>query len=473
VNADRPVVVVLGDALLDRDVDGTVERICPDAPVPVLDERQVIDRPGGAALAATLAARQGASVVLVSALGDDEAGATLRRLLHAEGVDLVDLGLVAATPEKVRLRADGHSLLRLDRGGPPGVEGRRIENAVAALDGADAVLVSDYGRGLSALSDLRRPLADSRAPVVWDPHPRGARPVPGTTVATPNRDELRRVVADDPTAQRGVGSRNSDLHADRVEAAGDGLADTAARARRLVESWQVGAVAVTMGSAGVLLARAEGAPLVVPVPPVDGGDPCGAGDCFAATTAVALASGAVLSEAIERAAVAASAFVGDGGAAALFASGPGAEALLPPTAFIGPAGVVVATGGCFDLLHAGHVSLLQAARRLGDRLVVLLNSDRSVARLKGADRPLQPEGDRREVLLALECVDDVVIFDEDTPVAALELLRPHVFVKGGDYAGRDLPETPVLRSWGGETVTVPYLGGRSTTRLVLEARRGG
>ena len=134
-------------------------------------------------------------------------------------------------------------------------------------------------------------------------------------------------------------------------------------------------------------------------------------------------------------------------------------------------GTVVATGGCFDLLHAGHVSLLNAARSLGDRLVVLLNSDRSVARLKGPDRPIQSEDDRREVLLALGCVDDVVIFDEDTPVAALERLRPQVWVKGGDYSGLDLPESAVLSRWGGQAVTVPYLSGRSTTRLIMEARR--
>ena len=131
-------------------------------------------------------------------------------------------------------------------------------------------------------------------------------------------------------------------------------------------------------------------------------------------------------------------------------------------------GTVVATGGCFDLLHAGHVAMLRAARGLGDCLVVLLNSDRSVRRLKGPDRPLQTEADRREVLAALGFVDDVIVFDEDTPVAALQALRPDVFVKGADYRTEDLPEAAVLAEWGGEAVVVPYLGGRSTTRLVEE-----
>jgi rfaE bifunctional protein nucleotidyltransferase chain/domain len=132
-------------------------------------------------------------------------------------------------------------------------------------------------------------------------------------------------------------------------------------------------------------------------------------------------------------------------------------------------GTVVATGGCFDLLHAGHVQVLQAARGLGDCLVVLLNSDASVRRLKGPDRPLQPEGDRAAVLRALACVDAVQVFDEDTPVAALERLRPDLWAKGGDYAATELPETAVLREWGGEVVILPFLSGRSTTRLIREA----
>jgi rfaE bifunctional protein nucleotidyltransferase chain/domain len=131
-------------------------------------------------------------------------------------------------------------------------------------------------------------------------------------------------------------------------------------------------------------------------------------------------------------------------------------------------GTVVATGGCFDLIHAGHVRMLQSARALGDCLVVCLNSDRSVRRLKGAGRPLVREADRASVLLALDCVDAVVIFDEATPEAALERLRPDVFAKGADYAGRELPEAAVMRRWGGQVVTVPYVAGRSTTGLIRE-----
>ncbi|MGN6608325.1 MAG: D-glycero-beta-D-manno-heptose 1-phosphate adenylyltransferase [Jatrophihabitans sp.] len=134
-------------------------------------------------------------------------------------------------------------------------------------------------------------------------------------------------------------------------------------------------------------------------------------------------------------------------------------------------GIVVATGGCFDLVHAGHVETLRAARSLGDCLVVLLNSDDSVRRAKGDGRPLQSADDRRRVLEGLRWVDGVIVFDEDTPLAVLDRLRPDVWVKGGDYDAATLPETPLVRSWGGEVVTVPYLAGRSTTELVGRARR--
>lgn len=133
---------------------------------------------------------------------------------------------------------------------------------------------------------------------------------------------------------------------------------------------------------------------------------------------------------------------------------------------------MVATGGCFDLLHAGHVATLQAARALGDCLVVCLNSDDSVRRLKGLDRPLVPQADRARVLAALACVDEVVVFDEETPSRVIEELRPDVWVKGGDYAGAPLPEAELLASWGGQAVVVPYLSGRSTTSLVASARAG-
>ncbi|MBI2708860.1 MAG: bifunctional heptose 7-phosphate kinase/heptose 1-phosphate adenyltransferase [Actinobacteria bacterium] len=470
--ARRPLVVV-GDALADRDVDGVVERICPDAPVPVVSVRDGRLRPGGAALAALVAARTGDRPVrLVTALGGDDAGHAVVALLRDAGVDVVDLGLAGPTPQKVRVRSAGQSLVRLDVGDPPAPcsEGDRLEETVLA--GAGAVLVADYGRGLASSARVRPALeaaAAGGATLVWDPHVRGGEPVPGCRLVTPNRVEAEHFAG---------------------PVTGDGLAATTARAAALRQRWSAHAVAVTLGASGALLFDGSGTPLVVPATAVDG-DPCGAGDSFSAAAALALAGGALPSEAVAEAVRFAGHFVASGGAGALGAPGePVVHLALGPDAAPGTAATpptsrtsrtsrmtapvrptTVATGGCFDVLHAGHVATLTAARALGDRLVVLINSDRSVHRRKGPGRPRQSERDRATVLHALACVDDVVVFDEDLPLTALDRLRPDVWVKGGDYTLDGLPEADLVASWGGQVVIVPYLEGRSTTRIISEDLR--
>ncbi|MEV4656216.1 PfkB family carbohydrate kinase [Micromonospora sp. NPDC049301] len=468
----RGPVVVVGDTLLDRDVEGVVNRLCPDSPVPVLDETAATDRPGGAGLAAVFAATQGAEVVLVTALADDAGGARLSALLAAAGVQVYPLALSGATPEKIRLRARGRVLLRHDRGGAPGEPGEPSDEVLRVIGAASAVLVSDYGRGVAGQPALRAALAATRAPVVWDPHPRGPAAVPGVHLATPNESEVRELVPALPGASR--------------------LATASRGAQGLRRRWRAGAVAVTLGGDGALLCHAGSTPLVVPTPGSAEGDTCGAGDRFAATASLALAEGALVSEAVQAAVAEASAYVAGGGVAAalpppvrpvpsgvvgLGGDRVGVAAVAALLADVRAAGgTVVATGGCFDLLHAGHVATLQAARQLGDCLIVCLNSDASVAGLKGPDRPVMSEGDRGRLLAALSCVDAVMIFDEPTPDAALSWLRPDIWAKGGDYAtgGGDaatLPEAEVLRRWGGHTVVVPYLDGRSTTDMI--ARSGG
>src|SRR5215212_3742956 len=454
---NRPLVVI-GDALLDRDVQGRVERLSPDAPVPVLDETAAAVRPGGAALAATLAGADGAAVTLITALARDSAGAELHELLEARGVEVVDLGLAGTTPEKIRFLAGPRPLLRHDRGGESGAIGALPAAGRAAIDWAGAVLVSDYGRGVAAQSDVADALAGvvGRVPTVWDPHPRGAEPPAGIGVATPNEREVSGFVR---------------------EPAGAGAAAAAARAAALRERWGATALCMTRGAAGALLVEAGRPAVAVPAPATSGGDPCGAGDRFASRLALRLAEGARADEAVLEAVACASAFVAEGGAPALGRPGDGpadfdpgvADAIAVAERVHSAGGTLVATGGCFDLLHAGHVHTLQAARRLGDALVVCLNSDASVRRLKGPDRPLVGEHDRAELLKALACVDAVLVFEEDTPERALERLRPQLWVKGGDYRGAALPEERVLRGWKGRAVLVPFLEGRSTTRLIKEA----
>ena len=453
-------IAVVGDALLDRDVEGRVERLCPDAPVPVVDEEDRHSRPGGAGLAAVLAATDGYRVTLITALAGDPAGRELAALLDEAGVEVLNLGLDGTTPEKVRVRAEGRSLLRIDRGRSPGLVGPITASARESLGSAEAILVADYGRGVTREPGLRAALAGlaSRSPVVWDPHPRGSEPVPGVRLATPNRSEAARLVP---------------------EVSGDDLHAVTRRARALARRWRASGMAVTLGSGGALLAEGSSEPFVVPAPEVSGGDPCGAGDRFASRATGLLAEGTTLSEAVTGAVLAASSFVAAGGAAG---ARPGrsaaqrrraspvagsAEEILAGVRAGG--GTVVATGGCFDLLHAGHVGMLQAARSLGNCLIVCLNSDASVRRIKGPNRPLVAEEDRAAVLEALGCVDVVVLFDEDTPLAALERLRPDIFAKGGDYAISDLPEAALLERWGGQAVILPYVEGRSTTRLIREA----
>jgi D-beta-D-heptose 7-phosphate kinase / D-beta-D-heptose 1-phosphate adenosyltransferase len=445
-------LVVVGDALLDVDLVGSSTRLAPDAPVPVIDDVETRERPGGAALAAVIAAAgAGREVVLVTPLADDEGADRLRALLDGR-VTLLAVPADGATAVKQRVRIGDHAVARLDSGAPSSRPGALPADAAEAIRRAGAVLVADYGRGTTSAPDVRAALGGATGPVVWDPHPRGADPVPNARLVTPNAAEAARVAA-----------------AAGEEVEGDGLAAVGARAEALIRHWGVGAVAVTLGSRGALLSYGEGTPLVVPAVPVSG-DPCGAGDSFAAAAALALADGAVTGEAVSAAVAAASAFVARGGASAWDAEpvapppAGGLDALMARVRSAG--GTVVATGGCFDLLHAGHVATLRAARGLGDCLVVCINSDDSVRRLKGPSRPLVTAPDRARVLEALEFVDAVVVFDEDTPAEVLDRLRPDVWAKGGDYAGADLPEAAVLRRWGGQAVVLPYLDGHSTTALV-------
>lgn len=304
----RPVVVV-GDALLDVDVVGTVERLCPDAPVPVLDVVAESARPGGAALAAAMVAGRGTPVRLVTALAGDGAGRRLSGLLSG----LVDgtLDLLAGPAEggtvvKCRMRAAGRTMLRTDRGRgvpvPGFADGLDLDPVLAR---AGAVLVSDYGRGVAADPDVRAALARATArgvPVVWDPHPRGPDPVPGVTLVTPNLAEARGAAAGADVAEPGAGAA--------LELAG-----------RLLGRWDAHAVAVTLGRDGAVVRHRHGGCSDTPAPAVHEADPCGAGDYFAGGVAAALAAGSSVDEAVAEAVLGAAGFVARGGGATVRRAG--------------------------------------------------------------------------------------------------------------------------------------------------------
>ena len=466
-------LVIVGDVLLDVDIAGTSRRLCPGTPAPVIEEATEHPRPGGAGLAALLAAADGREVVLVTALADDDAGRRLRSMLEPH-VTLAAFHLQGTTPSKVRIQSDGQPVARLDYGAGHAVDGPVGPRVTDALAAAGAVLVSDYGRGVAAHAAIRELLAlrSGAVPVVWDPHPRGAPPVSGTCLLTPNESEANALSA-------GSGAAID----------GSGLGPAARRGRHLANAWRLPGVAVTLGEIGALLCNGAGPPFFAPADRARPGDTCGAGDAFATAAAGVLADGGGLADAVREGVRRASDFVGAGAAAAVAtrfaADEPAIGSALTAAERTGDAwtdawevvertrrmgGTVVATGGCFDLLHAGHVSLLGQARRLGDCLVVCVNSDESVRRRKGPARPVTPVADRVRVLAALADVDATIVFSEDTPEPLLERLRPDIWVKGADYSGAWLPEEQTVRSYGGEVVLLPFLEGRSTTRLLSAAK---
>jgi rfaE bifunctional protein nucleotidyltransferase chain/domain/rfaE bifunctional protein kinase chain/domain len=460
----KPLVIV-GDSILDVDILGSASRLSPEAPVPVVDAERLVQRPGGAGLAALLAARTEASVVLITGIAADDAGRQLHDLLTAAGVRLLALPMSGTTVTKTRIRARGQSMLRVDRGDAAPVNRPLGAEPTEALAGARAICVADYGAGVTALPGLRAVLTElaPRIPVVWDPHPRGAPPVPGCALVTPNHEEARHFCVDGTPGDDG---------------------------EVLLAKWGADAVCITRGARGarVYTARTEARHVGIPHgATAAAADVCGAGDRFAVAAAVALGAGADPLAAVQAAVADAARFVATGGAASVSTPVPGTGVLpaggrLDDTTAVDAIALaerlrrsgrtVVATGGCFDLLHTGHIRLLRQARELGDALIVLVNSDRSVRALKGDGRPVMRDVDRARVLAALGCVDAVTIFDGPTPERLLDTLRPDVWVKGGDYTAAELPEADVVHRHGGEVVILPTVAGYSSSRLIAAATSG-
>jgi D-beta-D-heptose 7-phosphate kinase/D-beta-D-heptose 1-phosphate adenosyltransferase len=460
-------VLVIGDVMLDRYWHGQTGRISPEAPVPVVQMEDSEDRPGGAANVALNLAALGLRPTLVGMVGTDDAGDQIGHELANAGVD-ARLVRVAERPTitKLRVLARHQQLLRVDFEQPfHEVDPAPLEAAVAEVIGdADVVILSDYAKG--ALADPQRFIRMAREAGVRalvDPKGRDFTPYRGADLLTPNLGEFEAVAGhcrdEAELVQRGVATlRQLDL----------------------------GALLVTRGEAGMTLIRGDDEPVHLPARAREVFDVTGAGDTVIATLGAALAADQSLPRAVALANAAAGLVVGRLGAATVSApelmaelEGAGdiglgvvneSQALRAVAAARGKGERIVVTNGCFDLIHAGHVAYLEAARALGDRLVVAVNDDASVARLKGEGRPLNPVDRRMAVLAGLRAVDWVVPFGEDTPERLICALQPDYLVKGGDYRAEEVAGHDCVRAGGGEVIILDHVDGLSTTGIVERIR---
>ena len=467
-------VLVVGDAMVDRYVYGEVDRISPEAPVPVLRAGRETSVLGGAGNVVRNLAALGAAVRFVAAVGDDPAGEELQRLLAAEPRVSADLAIEHGriTTLKVRYVAGGQQLLRADRetAAPlaAAAADRLTQAALAGVAACSVVMLSDYGKGVlrpELLAAILQAAREAGRPVVVDPKGGDFGRYRGATLVTPNRREL-------------------------AEASGmpvDGDDAIVAAARAILAATGIEALLVTRSQDGASLITAD-AVSHLPAEARDVWDVSGAGDTVAAVAAMVLGTGRGLETAARLANAAAGIVVGKAGTATVepreleallrradLLAGGDKIAHVDDAARIAAAwradGLTVGfTNGCFDLLHPGHVSLLAAARSRCDRLIVGLNSDASTRRLKGETRPIQTETARALVLASMGSVDMVVVFDEDTPLALIEALRPDLLVKGADYSVDQVVGADLVRSWGGGVFLAPLSEGHSTTRLVRGMR---
>lgn len=470
----RGRVLVVGDIILDRYAWGRVERISPEAPVPVFIVEREEGTPGGAANVAAKAAELGAEVVLAGVLGDDAAGAELVDLTESLGVDA---SAVVRDPErpttvKTRYMARNQQLLRADReetrplSGPVGEAVRKA--VVGILPSCEAVIIEDYAKGVLTRGVLEAALGRSgEVPTVVDPAGRDWARYRGAGLIIPNLKELE-----------GAWGRPIRSESDVARAGRDLLEKSASRA-----------IAATRGPEGMTLITRDGVENV-PTVPLEVFDVTGAGDAVAACFALALAGGLALDQAAGIANLAGGVVALQLGAgrisremlrsAALGREGRAASKIrtVDEAAALGwraraDGGRVVFTNGCFDLLHVGHIKLLEQAASRGGLLVVAINSDASVRRLKGPGRPVIKEAERARLIAALECVGVVVVFDDDTPERVIHNIKPDVLVKGAEYQESEIVGAEFVRSRGGEVVRVPLLEGVNTSALLERLRGGG
>lgn len=464
-------LLVVGDVILDRYWSGSTRRISPEAPVPVVNVQHSEHRAGGAANVALGLAALGAPVSLLSRVGEDEPAAALRELLQAGGVQChLEADATLTTIAKLRVLSHHQQMIRLDFEQPPSAAAAVTPASFSArLAGADAVVLSDYGKG--ALQQVQALIQAARAaglPVLVDPKQADLSVYRDASVITPNRSEFERAV--------GPCRSESEL----IE-----------KGRELLARMGWEALLITRSEEGMTLLEQDAEPLHIPTQAQEVYDVTGAGDTVIAVLAAARAAGESWGAAATLANLAAGVAVGKLGTAtvSLQELGEAVRHALRPASRRGVLDEaqllqqvqearrrgerVVMTNGCFDLLHPGHVRYLAEARELGDRLVVAVNDDASVQRLKGPTRPIVSAADRMAVLAGLASVDWVVPFSEDTPERLIDAVAPDVLVKGGDYSVEQIAGHRGVLARGGEVRVLPFSDGQSTSAIVRRILEGG
>ena len=470
------LVLVVGDVMCDTYLSGTVTRISPEAPVPVFEssgKRHVL---GGAANVAANLRALGCQVLLLGAIGDDVTGRYVRERVREQGIcdDLLMQDSGRPTTEKTRLIAGHQQLVRMDQESrqplAPGLIAQALSGVDSFLARLDGVVCSDYNKGVCTADFLAPLFARARGanlPVFVDPKARDFAQYRGATVLTPNLSEVRHA----------TGGHLEDE------------ANLAAAASSLLQQSEAQALLVTRGDKGMSLFHPPHAPRHISAHTRGVYDVTGAGDTVIAAFAAAAIGGLPYDEAAQLANVAAGIVVGKAGTAVVRAEELEAHLAARNAPYENKVRTpeelskalqphrrkeerIVFTNGCFDLLHGGHVHYLQQARALGDCLVVGLNDDGSVRRLKGEERPVRPQEERAHMLAALACVDYVVLFHEATPLSLIRALKPDVLVKGGDYTPETVVGREEVEAAGGTVHLIPYIEGISTTELIDELRRG-
>ena len=458
-------ILVVGDLMLDRFVDGTVTRISPEAPVPVLSQSRCQQMPGGAANVACNLAQLGAQVTLIGVCGDDAAASDLAaELSHFPTITFLPVAVAGRpTSLKTRYRASGQQILRVDdemtSAIDAGAQQTLCETASGVITSADMLVLSDYAKGCLPETVIRKLIDAARAAkklIVADPKVTDLSVYADVDILTPNLQEL---------------SKSAGTSLTEIDTIG-------ATATRLAKTHHIGTIMTTLSARGILASSADGTQFHDPAKTRDVFDVSGAGDTVVAVISAAIASGAHLEAAVALANHAAGVAVSKSGTAIvtpgeILAYMPLSNPLTEPASLATlcqnwrSAGDKIAfANGCFDLLHPGHISLLRHAAKTADRLIIGLNSDASVRRLKGDSRPLQSADKRAAALAAFDMVDAVTIFDEDTPQNLIALLQPDFIVKGGDYKPDDVVGSDIVKKRGGKVVIVPTLATYSTSKLV-------